>query len=270
VLLFAPVQTNNLWWREAINSGHTVLFFFLSFIIYPQVKARAPNSTVLIIYFYVLVIGLLFGIVIEILQTLVQREASLNDLYGNFFGLMAGICLHAAFTVKKMHHQKMIAVLLVLASAGFLLLGITPLMQLSWHYLERANAFPEIIDFDSSWSSSFMHYDEGRYPGVSIIEPEPDWSGYSKLRVSIHSVSERDINLVLRIHDKTHNQEHADRFNMKLLARPGFNEFQIPLNMIRQGPVERELDMKNIAGIIVFSSRAEDWAQVQVGNLSLE
>lgn len=29
-LLFASVPANNLWWREAINSGHTLLFVFLS------------------------------------------------------------------------------------------------------------------------------------------------------------------------------------------------------------------------------------------------
>jgi len=264
------MQTENLWWREVINSGHTVLFFFLFFIIYPQVKVRARSSNVLTVYLYVLIIGLLLGVVIEVLQSLSQRESSLNDLYSNFFGIMAGLCVHAAFTAKNIYYKKTIAALLIIASVSFLLLGITPLLRLSWHYIERAEAFPVIMDFDSSWSGSFVQYNEGRYPGVSIIEPEPDWSDYRKLRVSIHSVSERDISLVLRVHDKTHNQEHEDRFNMKLQIKPGFNEFQIPLIKIRQGPAGRELDMKNIAGIIVFSGRSKDWAQVQVGNLSLE
>ena len=270
VLLFAPVHTGNLWWREAINCGHTVLFVFLSFVIYSQVKARAHDSNVLIIYLYVLVIGLLLGIVIEVLQTLVQREASLNDLYGNFLGIMTGLCLLAVFTLKNIHHQKIIALLLILGSAGFLLVGMTPLMRLSWHYVERANAFPVIVDFNSNWSTSFIHYDKGKYPGVSVIEPEPDWSDYRMLHFSVHSVNEGDINLTLRVHDKMHNQEHSDRFNTKLLIRPGFNGFQIPLNAIRHGPLDRELDLKSIAGIILFSSKQEEWMQVEVSNISLE
>ncbi|MCK4709774.1 MAG: hypothetical protein KAU21_14230 [Gammaproteobacteria bacterium] len=270
VLLFAPVRADNFWWREAINSGHTVLFVFLSLVIYSQLKARTPDSNILIIYLYVLVIGLLLGVVIEVLQTLVQREASLNDLYRNFLGIMTGLCLLAVFTLKNIRHQKIIAVLLILTSAGFLLLGLTPLMRLSWHYLERASAFPVIMDFDSNWSSSFMHYDTGKYPGISVIEPEPDWSDYRTLYFSVYSVNQDDINLILRVHDKMHSHELSDRFNMKLLIQPGFNEFQIPLNAIQYGPLGRDLDLKCIMGIILFSSKQEEWVQVEVSNISLE
>jgi len=218
----------------------------------------------------VLVAGLLLGLLIEVMQLLVHREASLADLYGNFLGLMSGLCLLGALKLKKLHQQKMIVVLLVISSVGFFSIGMTPLARLSWHYAHRADAFPVIIDFDADWSTSFVHHDKGRYPGVSVTEPEADWSDYQQLRFGIRSVSERDMTLILRIHDRAHNQEISDRFNKKLLVQPGRNDFKISLSEIRYGPTDRELDLKNIAGIILFAAKQDDWMLVEVSNFYLE
>jgi hypothetical protein len=270
-LLFSPpVQIDSLWWRELINSGHTVLFIFLSIIFYWQIKAIAPDTNVLIIYLCVIVLAVLLGIVIEALQTMVHREASLNDIYRNFYGVMTGICLHACYAVINKHHNKLIAVLVITGSAGFLLTGMLPLMRMSWHYVERANAFPVVMNFESDWAASFIQYNKGVFPGVSIIEPEPDWSGFHALHLRINSVNEHDIKLALRVHDKRHNQDYSDRFNIKLSTHPGFNEYLIPLDEIRHGPTERELDLKSIAGIILFSDKGEEWMKIKVSNISLE
>ena len=270
-LLFAPVPVDNLWWREAFNSGHTILFIVLFFFVYSQLKLKTYNLNLVITYLSVLFVGLLSGVVLEMLQVLVQREASLNDLYRNSLGLMIGLCFHAAYSIKNSHQQKTIAALLIFCGVSFLLVSMKPLMTLSWHYLERSKAFPVILDFDSKWGSSFIRrYNEGGYLGVSVIEPEPDWSAHRQLRFSVRSLSDGDINLGLRIHDKTHNQNHSDRFNMKLLIRPGLNEFQIPLSTLRHSPLNRKLDLKNIASISVFSKKMDEWTQVEVGNISLE
>ena len=100
-LLFAPMPVSNLWWQEAVNSGHTVLFALLVFVIHESLKSRLQFSGVLLRYTYVLLAGLMLGIVIEFLQVLVQREISINDLYRNFVGIVAGICLLAAMDLKK-------------------------------------------------------------------------------------------------------------------------------------------------------------------------
>jgi hypothetical protein len=293
-LLFFSVPANNLWWREAVNSGHTLLFIFLSFVIYHQIRARARFPNTLIIYLYVLILGLLLGAVIEALQTLVQREASISDMYKNFLGIMTGLCLISAFNLKNVHYQNLTRFLFVFVGAGFLMLGMMPLMQLSWHYIERKSAFPVIIDFDANWSSSFIHlnnaemlklpnstqkkndklhlvrFGQGEYPGVSIIEPEPNWSGYHQLRLKVFSMNEHDINLTMRVHDKMHNQDYSDRFNKKLVIHPGLNKLEITLNQIQHGPLNRELDLTNIAGVILFSSEQEQQLRFYVSNLILE
>ncbi len=290
-LLFAPLPTNNLWWREAINSGHTLLFIFLSFIIHSQISVRMRLSNSFVIYLFVLIIGMLLGVAIEVLQSIGQRETSLNDIVRNFFGLMTGLCLIALFKLKKSPYQKFAGVVIVIATTGFLWSGLNPLLRLSWHYIERQNAFPVIVDFDANWSSSFVRYNNarvvkrlasgqqnhhlvqlnsGEYPGISIIEPEPDWSGYRDLHLKIVSMSEYAHYMILRVHDDKHDQDHLDRFNKKLLIKPGLNAFSISLNQIRYGAADRELDLKNIAGLILFSSKLKDPLQIAVVNISLK
>ena len=292
-LLFASVPANNLWWREALNSGHTLLFVFFSFVIHSQLSARQRFSNIFVLYLLVLIIGMLLGVAIEVLQSIGQREASLNDLYSDFLGMMAGLCLISLLELKKSHYQKFVSILVGIAATGFLLLGLNPLLQLSWHYIERHNAFPVIVDFDADWSSSFVRFngarmikvsafnqqgyhlhlvqfDVGDYPGISVIEPEPDWSNYHSLHLKVYSMDERDHYMVLRVHDEKHNLEHSDRFNKKLLIRPGLNEFSLSLNQIRYSPADRELDLKNISGLILFSSKREQPFQLSVSNISLE
>ncbi|GMR16776.1 MAG: hypothetical protein BMS9Abin31_1154 [Gammaproteobacteria bacterium] len=291
-LLFVPTPTNSLWWREAFNSGHTVLFVILSFFIYRQLKVTTRFSNDLAIYFLVLFIGLLFGVLIELLQKLVQREASLSDFYGDFFGLMAGLCLIAAYNLKKIQYKKLTTVFLIITGTVFLFTGVYPLIKLSWHYIERFNAFPVIADFDSNWSSSFVRFNnvdmlwvpgskqdislypvrfnQGIYPAISVFETEPDWSNYQVLRMNIFSENEDNIVLGLRIHDDKHNQDSADRFNKKLIIQPGLNEIKISLNQVRHGPVNRELDLANVAAIKVFSSKLDEHILLEVSNIYLE
>lgn len=270
-LLFSPpVIIESLWLREAINSGHSILFVLLSFVLYSQVNVRRPQSRPVIKYLFVIITCFIVGVMIELLQTAVHREASLDDLYGNSFGIMAGICLHAAIDQQSAHRRKIIAALFVISSMSFLLAGMAPLIQLSWHYLERKNAFPVIVDLESNWSTSFVHHDKGDYPGLSIIEPEPDWSGYRTLKLSLQSNNKTDIDLVVRIHDRAHTQEYIDRFNMKLTIAPGFNEIHIPVKDIRNGPAERELSMNHISGVILYSSKTDEWKKISVSNISLK
>ena len=85
-----------------------------------------------------------------------------------------------------------------------------------------------------------------RLPGDSMLWREFQ---FESLTFVIHSVQPNPFQLVLRIHDRLHNQEHADRFNRSLLVMQGENRFRIPLAEIRNAPVGREMDMTRITGV---------------------
>lgn len=289
-LLFMPLTAANLWWREAFNSGHTILFIFISFTLYFWLKAVLRFSTPMTIYLLVLVAGMLFGVVIEVLQGLMQREASVDDLYRNLSGIISGLGL-VSVTRQKVLRNK---ILMALFSLGFLLLGTASLLQLSWHYVQRDRAFPLIADFGEEWSSSFvrfnntkllgpsvrvsdennrsfrLRFEPGKYPGVSVIEPEKNWLVYNRLRFEVFSDNAEDVILVLRVHDKSHNQNYNDRFNQTVIIRPGLNDVAVNLSELRKAPVDRELDLTEIAGIKLFLIEVKTILFLEVGNVFLE
>ena len=288
-LLFMPLAADNLWWREVFNSGHVILFLFISFVLYFQLSATLRFSNSAIIYLIVLVTGLLLGVTIELLQGLLQREASVDDLYRNFFGIISGLGM------VSLRHQTLLPnkILMLIFSLGFLLLGTCSLFQISGHYIQRANAFPVILDFNEGWFNSFVRFnraemevysgkaddnhrlfrirfDAGRYPGVAIIEPVPDWSAYSNLRFKVVSGHDKNMDLFVRIHDRKHDHNYQDRFNQKLIIHPGLNEVVIPLAQIEKGPLNRDLDLANIAGLIIFMSKVEKSQLLEISNIYLD
>ena len=288
-LLFMPLAAGNLWWREVFNSAHVILFLFISFVLYFRLSAIYRFSNSVIIYLVVLVTCLLLGVAIEVLQGLLQRETSVDDLYRNFFGIISGLGL-ASLRRQKIRSNK---ILLGVFSIGFLLLGSGSLFQISWHYIQRAQAFPVIMEFNTEWSNSFVRFNNiemepssdkagdnnhlfrirfavARFPGVSVIEPEPDWSAYRKLRFKVASGDNENIDLFLRIHDINHDHRHQDRFNRKLIIHPGLNEIVISLAQIEKGPLNRDLDLTNIAGLILFLSKVEKSQLLEISNIYLE
>lgn len=269
-LLFVPFPTGSLWWREAFNCSHPLLFAVLAFVIYRQIKTTKYFSNFFVIYFIVLLVGASLGALTELLQNFVQRDASLHDFYGDVLGLLAGLCLIAAIELKAIQHKKLVIVLLITLSSGLILTGVSPLIRLSWHYVEKHNAFPVILNFDAGWSESFIRFNRGEYPGISIIEPESDWSGYHALRLDVFSTAENAILLTIRVHDDKHNQDFSDRFNMKLQIRPGMNRVEIPLSQIVSGPDSRQLDLANVAGIGLFVSKLRDYNRLEMSNIFLE
>jgi hypothetical protein len=58
--------------------------------------------------------------------------------------------------------------------------------------------------------------------------------------------------LVLRVHDRSHDERPADRFKRDLVILPGTNEFSVPLADIRQAPEGREMNMAAIARLNLY------------------
>ena len=288
-----PMPTGNLWWREALNSSHTIAFGIISFAISYRLSISKQFSNKIIMYFVVFVMAMILGFIVEAMQGLTSRDVDLSDILRNMVGILAGLCYASAVHEKNMLHKRAIVLRLLIGSC-LLLTGFYPLMQLSWHYYGRSQAFPALTGFDKQWMSSFirfnnaemlsgldagrgkntglhrLQFNQGEYPGLSVIEPEPDWSKYSSLRITMFSRYDKSTNLVLRVHDKSHNQDHVDRFNKVLHLVHGVNEFDIPLSQIEQGPLGRELDLTNVAGIVLFASERKNSLQIELSDIYLK
>jgi glycopeptide antibiotics resistance protein len=273
-LLFGPLHIETLWWRELLNSGHTILFFVLSLLFYWNSSAlKAGEKTgvrwISNRYVKVFIICLLLNVAIELLQLLVNREVSIDDIYRGMMGTMAGLSLSVLIDMRNAGQAKIVPVL-SLSCVFFLLAGMSPLVKLSVHYAERSRAFPVVMDFNSDWSESFVRHQDGTYSGIHIIEPEPDWQGYDSLSFDVRSNNDSTIRVGFRVHDNRHNNEHNDRFNSELTVRPGYNSFEVPLESIETGPLRRQLDLGSVSGVIFFSKDKEEWGRIEVSNLTLK
>lgn len=288
--LFVPFTSINLWWREVLNSSHVVLFFFISVVLYFLFSTRSFFRSAVAVHAAVLVAGMIIGVSIEMLQGLFQREASVDDLFRNLLGILSGLSFVVLIQQKKLRNKIIAGVVL----ASFFLLGIAPLIQISWDYLQRGKNFPAITVFEEEWFSRFVHlnntefvgetnpeadegealhqirFDPGKYSGIDIVEPEKNWSTYQKLQFEVHSNNAVDITLVLKVVDKMHNQSYNDRFNQRFIIRPGFNEMTVDLRQIRDAPVARELDLSNISGVQLFLLDVESPLFLGLSDLYLE
>jgi hypothetical protein len=178
-----------------------------------------------------------------------------------------------------------------------LLVSLLPLIGLTTAYLKRDRAFPVLIDFDAGWPLHFIktpgarlsivpaptewHAPEesragllklhpARYPGLSLLEPVADWSGYTYLAFHIYSENRETRTLILRVHDRQHNYRFDDRFNTKLTVAPGDNTFRIPLEKIRSAPRDRKMDMTEIVNMTIFAIEPEQALQYYLSDIRLE
>ena len=290
VLLLVPLPADTLWLRELFNSGHTIVFFFITLILFEYVSIRLKGIHPVITFLVVLAAAFMIGVFIEMTQGLLQREASVSDLSRNLYGIITGLCLAVYFRQKAWYYRlALVSVMLV-----SLFFGGYSLIELSWNYYQRSKAFPLLTEFEKPWTKSFVRFNKstfesgvvkksplealrfkfrfepGLYPGVSIIEPVENWSGYRILHFDVFSTNIDNVNMVLRVHDKQHNQDFRDRFNRRFILQPGLNRIVVELAEIRDAPYSRKIDMANIAGVEMFLTEVEEPLFIEVSNIFIQ
>jgi hypothetical protein len=92
-------------------------------------------------------------------------------------------------------------------------------------------------------------------PGIALGEPYPDWQGRSVLTIDVSNPTPRPLRLIVRVHDRNHNQLHEDRFNRAYVIAGGTRQvIAISLEEIAAAPRSRRMDLQHIAHIGIFRS----------------
>jgi len=295
---------HSLLWRELQNTGHTVLFAVLALLALCSYGTAVParRHRPWRGYLAAGAICLLCGVGVEVVQLAVGGDADAMDVLRDLAGILAALggcaCLdpRLARPDTPLLHNAFRAVLLAL-TAGLGIASAYPLASLAWAYHQREQAYPVIIDLAAAWARPFLQLQHASlepvtdptacaatraghlsmlrlspapYAGFSVIEPRPDWSGHDQLVLDIYSMQPAPLELTLRIHDAMHNQEYTDRYNRSLTLSHGHNRIRVALAEVRDAPAGRELDMTNIAGVMLFAVNAHRPMTVCVGELRLE
>lgn len=254
--------TAKLW-----DFGHFVFFFLASLLILhfgPQpLWYRGFIKTSLI--------ALFAGLMIEALQSVVGRQASLKDIG---FDLLGAGC--ASLWRYRQQNHKGKKTLWALYSA-LLLLATTPLLLGMSNSLLAHWQKPVLLSFDYALEKmrlsgnatiSFQQY-QGRagakirfgdqqYSGFKLTETSTDWRQQHQLIIELNNLQETALSLSCRIHDIHHNQAYNDRFNHTWLLHPGQQQLVITLSDIINAPQHRPLDIAQITELGCFTIKASD------------
>lgn len=289
-------------WREIHNTGHTPLFGILSLLILGLSLLILGNRILKrhLHYLIALIVTVLIGIITELIQIYGSGDADVSDLVRDIIGVISFLGFFMVYDRKMIVFWRKCSKKRILTLIGaflLLVLSLIPVSLWAWVYHQRNQAFPQILGFESHWERKFIRTQHSKltatypppgwqnpvshhvgqltlstdtYPGFSIEEPFPNWTGYELLSFTVYSELDTTVNLTIRIEDFHHNSLYEDRFNYAVSIDPGMNRILIPLEKVREAPASREMDMAAIRAICLFTVRPGEDFTLYIDDLQLK
>jgi hypothetical protein len=139
-------------------------------------------------------------------------------------------------------------------AAAVAVAAAAPLAFTATAYVYRSARAPLLWQADDALFARFSYRQGGRYAGLVVHEPLPDWTGWNRLELDVENLQAEELPLVVRVHDRRHNHRYRDRYNDTFAVPPLARQtLRIPLERIRTMPASRQLDLREVDAIVVFS-----------------
>lgn len=219
-----------------------------------------------------------FAIATEHLQGYVGRTESLSDLLADLFGALLALLLVSRFQIDLGVKGRNIFSGLTIVIG---IMVIIPPATIVYDDIVARNQFPMIAGFEhrtelNRWKGSSGIWrstertTEGqyslkfllstkKYSAISLKDFPSNWQDYRLLRFDIWS-PRSSLPINVRIHDKEHARgtgAYSDRFNRSYRLTNGWNRILIDLSEVQYSPRERELNLKEIFRLLLFSHNLE-------------
>ena len=248
----AALTRHELLWHVVENLGHPFVFGLLACF---ALKA-GWNTRLILLWAVALALGS------EALQFLTHRDPALDDVANDVLGATLVLALRRARHATARRWKPLVA------ACGALLLA--PPIVAAAAYIHRRLQAPLLWSADSKLDRMFSHEGCCVYPGLTIDEPLPDWSGYRWLDVDVENTAEQPVRITVRVHDLVHDHRYEDRYNGDFVLAPGRRQvLAIPMEKIVSAPAGRRMDLSRIRGVVVFRSGEDLARRVQVHGLAL-
>ena len=303
LLLFVSLPGQGLWHQVSLNASHGPIFAVVAVLLLVMLPPDSRTGAPAYVNAFFAAVGL--GILIEILQTLAHRPGSPFDVMTDAAGAAAGLGLWAlaAGRRKPAAHQSSPQRPakswwpLAVALAGITIVAWQPL-RAARAYSDRASEFPTIARFEDARDLTFvttdstnvgivelpapwaqrageralrLGFDERHAPAMQIVEPSPDWRGYSVIAADLTNAGDTEVRLTFRIHDAAHDWSYEDLMNLPLVLAPGTRTtVRVALAEVRAAPASRPMDLSRIANVMLFGVPAKPPGEIYVSRLWLE
>ncbi len=285
LVVFAELPGRPLIMHVLQKLGHPSVFGAIALGVLVLARQRStPLRGAWLEYLLAFVVAVAIGGATEIGQIFTHRDPSLRDVGLDARGAACALALAAAFDIRcrpGRWQRRWRALYLAVAAilAGIIL---TPLAWTLAGYTLRAERFPALFVPATRLDLLFVSGGNGKlerapvppplalvpgelmlrvplvtrpYAGVSLDEPQPDWTGYRSLVVEVTNPGRTDLQLNVRVHDRAHDYTFEDRFNAEVVVPAGRRQtLEFPLEAIRTAPRSRLLDLGHVAGVALFRS----------------
>ena len=285
-LLFVPLPIPPTYAGRTIeNAGHVPLFLLATIAVLLVLRHdfRIEGAR---LYALSGLIGMGAGLLSEIVQRPLRRDASWEDVFTDAVGVVCALALLALFD-RRPGVGRATRITASLVALVCIVTYLEPIVSMTRAYLHRNGQFPVLANFASStelyWVVGYgvnrdlvrgaldVDFDAEPSPGVSLHEPVPDWRGYKTLIVDVENPEVEPLNLGVRVHDRRHGKMFFDRFNRRFeLAPTERRTLRIELEDIQRGPRERLMDMGHISDITLFRGAKSGSRRVRIYSLRLE
>lgn len=237
----------------------------------------------------VLVIIFFVGGVVELIQTLIDnRFPSWGDISRNMVGGILAISASIVFNLSSLLYRWLASI----ALTGVLVIATSSFWLSLYDAHTAVKRFPLLAGFESRhelrcWLgnarivrsqeqtrsgnySGLIHFKPVKYSEARLRYFPKDWSGMSWLKFSVYSGSP-SITLHFKVQDKLHKKDprYKNRYNYKMELRQGWNDFQISVKDIKNGPKHRQMDMTQVESVGFFLVRQEQPVELYLDDVSL-
>jgi VanZ family protein len=281
------------------DAAHGPLFVLTAGGVLLWLRTRTRQIAAGSAYIQAFLIAVMLGGIGEIAQFLFTstRHAQWKDVFTDACGALAGLGIYAQFDSALKNESATRHQMRWLAAVAIILI-ISPVVWSGTFYVERTGQAPELLTWSSSWGHHFMRAGGatarieplppswkntrehalyispdsiGRWAGITIEEPLPDWNGYQHLAIELINPNDRPLKLTLRIDDHHHNQDYNDRFNGSLrVAALTSTVIRVPLKEVLHAPAGRTTDLEQISKLVLFEDKQEASLPFYLVSLRLE
>lgn len=268
-IVFFQTPSGGEYFSVLQKAGHSAAFAIIAALVFWGLRTgRRPRRADYPIAFATAVA---LGALTELAQGFVQRDSSTLDVCRDALGAAAALT-----ALLWLESKWTPAAVLCCLAAG--VIG-APIAICLAAYTNRDLQFPTLWKFNSALdlyfavgrggfqpvqipaarsggpreSALFVPFVAGASPGLNLSEPFPDWRGYSNLMLDLSNPTVGPMQITVRVNDRDHNQDFADRFNRDLrVAARTRAVIRIPLLDVEGAPHGRRMDMRHIARVAVF------------------
>ncbi len=237
-----------------------------------------------------MVAGLAFltALLVELIQPLTGRSATLGDLLKGAAGAFAAVCVYMGYKMGSIQARRW----LVVAALLLLLAGALPFLLVLIDHLTAAKVFPLIDSFERSaevtrWRSYTCDLEQGpdhathgrqalkmtvrsdgQRAGAILMDGEMDWGGHRRVAFDVYLEADESRLLAVGLADRQ-GAPGTERTGVEIDIKPGPNRVVLDLAAMTRTRSGRLIDFSRAQELAFFVTGARPGEAFYLDNLRL-